>query len=212
MKYIATNIKVLREEARLSFEDLSEITNIDINRLKMFEKGKIIPTTEEVELLCKPLRIHYEDIIERDILSERNDAGRRMKKSSERRNYNWYLGNKKILALYLSYFLISVISLVGITLLSKFLNIDLIINMDPEAPLVATTYLEAFLTAYIIMSYPSGIGFIVWLLIKLRYRFAWWHIFWLSFVISLIPVVGAIAQLPAIGYSFYKSIIKRGKN
>ena len=139
MKYIATNIKVLREEARLSYEDLNEITNIDINRLKMIEKGKIVPTTEEVELLCKPLRIHYEDIIERDILSERNDAGRRMKKSAERRNYNWYLGDKKVLALYLSYFLVSLIGLIGITFLSKFLNIDLFINMNPEAPLLPTT-------------------------------------------------------------------------
>ena len=52
---------------------------------------------------------------------------------------------------------------------------------------------EAFATAYILMSYPAGVAFIVWLLIKLRYRFVWWHIFWLSFVITLIPVVGPLA-------------------
>lgn len=212
MKFIATNIKVLREEARLTFEELSEITEIEVERLKGFEKGKIVPTEIEVEILCKPLRIHYEDIIERDILSERNDAGRRMKKGADRKNYNWYLGDRKILAIYLTYLLVAIIGLVGITFLSKLTDIDLIIKSIETEQLMPTTYFEAFATAYILMSFPAGVAFIVWLLIKLRYRFAWWHIFWLSFVISLIPIIGALTILPGIGYSFYKSIIKRGKN
>jgi transcriptional regulator with XRE-family HTH domain len=212
MKFIATNIKVLREEARLTFEDLSEITNIEVSRLKDFEKGKIVPTQKEVEILCKPLRIHYEDIIERDILSERNEAGKKMKKGPYRNNYNWYLGDRRVLALYLTYFLVIVLGLISITLLSKFLGLDLIVRLSEDGTIIPTTYFEAFITAYVIMSYPAGIAFIVWLLIKLRYRFVWWHIFWLSFVITLIPVVGAISMLPATGYSFYKSIIKKGKN
>lgn len=212
MKYIATNIKVLREEARLSFEELSEITSIDVERLKQIEKGKILPTEKEVEILCKPLRIHYEDIIERDILSERNEAGRRMKKGADRKNYNWYYGDRKVLGIYLTYLLVAVIGLVGITFLSKFTGIDLIIRLNEAGQLLPTTYLEAFITAYVLMSFPAGVAFIVWLLIKLRYRFAWWHIFWLSFVLSLVPVVGALTIIPGIGYSFYKSVIKRGKN
>lgn len=212
MKYISTNIKVLREEARLSYEELSEITNINIQRLKEFEKGKTIPTEEEIEILCKPLRIHYEDIIERDILSERNDAGKRMRKSQDRNNYNWYLGDRKKFGLYFSYFLIITLGLCLITITSKITGIDIIFRLDLNGMLIPTTWLEAFITSYLLMSYPAGICFIVWLLIKLRYRFVWWHIFWLSFVISLIPVVGAFSMIPGIGYSFYKSIIKRGKN
>ena len=212
MKYIATNIKVLREEARLSFDELSEITSIDVDKLKGFEKGKIIPSQKEVEILCKPLRIHYEDIIERDILSERNEAGKRMKKGPYRNNYNWYLGDRKVLGLYLSYFLVVILGLIGITLLSKFLGLDLIVRFNEQGTIIPTTYFEAFATAYILMSYPAGVAFIVWLLIKLRYRFVWWHIFWLSIVITLIPVAGALSMLPGIGYSFYKSIIKKGKN
>lgn len=212
MKYIATNIKVLREEARLSYEELSEITSIEVDKLKSFEKGKVVPTKKEVEILCKPLRIHYEDIIERDILSERNEAGRRMKKGKDRTNYNWYLGDRKVVAIYLVYFLVIVLGLIGITALSKLLQIDLFVYMKDNKLIVETPFIEALLTGYIIMSFPSGVAFIVWLLIKLRYRFVWWHIFWLSFVVSLIPVVGAISMLPSIGYSFYKSVIKRGKN
>ena len=89
---------------------------------------------------------------------------------------------------------------------------DLIVRFNEQGTIIPTTYLEAFATAYILMSYPAGVAFIVWLLIKLRYRFVWWHIFWLSFVITLIPVAGALSMLPGIGYSFYKSIIKKGKN
>lgn len=212
MKYIATNIKVLREEARLTHDELSEITGIKVEDLKAFEKGKLVPTEKEVEILCKPLRIHYEDIIERDILSERNDAGRRMRKGADRNNYNWYLGDRKVLAIYLTYLLVAIIGLVGLTFLSKLTGIDLIIRLNEAGQLMPTTYFEAFVTAYILMAFPAGVAFIVWLLIKLRYRFAWWHIFWLSFVISLVPVIGALTIIPGIGYSFYKSIIKRGKN
>lgn len=213
MKYISTNIKVLREEARLSFDELSEITNISIESLKLFEKGKLVPTKEEVMILCKPLRIHYEDIIERDILSERKDAGRRMIKSADRSNYNWYLGDKKVFWFYLSYFLITILGFVVITLLSKYLGLDLISNFDEEGNLIfITTWLEALITGYIVMSYPCGVCFIVWLLIKLRYRFVWWHLTWLSVVLALVPICGAIVYLPSIGYSFYKSIVIRGKN
>ena len=212
MKYIATNIKVLRQEARLSFEDLSEITEISVDRLKQIEKGKIIPTEEEVELLCKPLRIHYEDIIERDILSERNEAGRKMKKSEYRGNYNWYLGDRKVFWIYFSYMLVVIIGLVLISIMSKLLNLDIIYIFDNNGQLLPTTWLEAIITSYALVSYVSGISFIIWLGIKLRYRFQWWHIFWISFVLSLVPVVGAITMLPSLGYSFYRSIIKRGKN
>ena len=212
MKYISTNIKVLRIEARLTYEELSEITNISVESLKLFEKGKLVPSTKEVEILCKPLRISYDDIIERDILSERNDAGRRMRKSSERNNYNWYLGNRNIFGIYLGYMLFILIGLIGIAILSKVLGIDFITIVDESGILLPTTWMEAIITSFVIMSYPSGIAFIIWLLIKIRYRFVWWHIFFISFVISLIPICGIIIILPSIGYSFYKSVIKRGKN
>ena len=211
MKYISSNIKVLRQEARLSFEDLSLITSIEVEKLKMFEKGKIIPTLEEVRLLCKPLRISFDDIIERDILQERNDAGKRMRKSADRNNYNWYLGNRKVFALYLIYFILVILGLAILSIASKVTNIDFFLIKENNI-ILPTTWIEAVLSSYIVMSYPVGVCFLVWLLIKIRYRFVWWHIFWLSFVISLIPVAGVIVMLPSIGYSFYKSIIKRGKN
>lgn len=79
MSNINTNIKVLREEARLSVEEFAEKMNISKETVVNWEKGKQDPTNEQIEQMCPILRIHLEDFLERDIQQERNDAGRRMK-------------------------------------------------------------------------------------------------------------------------------------
>ena len=94
MSNINTNIKVLREEARLSIEEFAEKMNVSKETVVNWEKGKQDPTNEQIEQMCPILRIHLEDFLERDIQQERNDAGRRMKKSNTRMNYNWYLTKK----------------------------------------------------------------------------------------------------------------------
>lgn len=216
MKYISTNIKVLRQEARLSYEELSEITGISVENLKLFEKGKLVPNEFEIRALCSPLRIHYEDIIERDILSERNDAGKRMKRSSERNNYNWYLGNKKVFGLYLGYFLGIIVLLVVVTLLSKVTNLTILPLFDENGNWLCATFFTSFLTGYVITSYVSGICFVIWLLIKHNYKFKMWHLFLFSIIgsvvsiLGIVCIVGAIVMIPSLGYSFYR-IVKGGK-
>ena len=79
MSNINTNIKVLREEARLSVEEFAEKMNVSKETVVNWEKGKQDPTNEQIEQMCPILRIHLEDFLERDIQQERNDAGRRMK-------------------------------------------------------------------------------------------------------------------------------------
>ena len=86
MSNINTNIKVLREEARLSIEEFAEKMNVSKETVVNWEKGKQDPTNEQIEQMCPILRIHLEDFLERDIQQERNDAGRRMKKSNTRVN------------------------------------------------------------------------------------------------------------------------------
>ena len=217
MKYISTNIKVLRKEARLSFDELSEETGISVENLKLFEKGKLVPNEFEIRALCKPLRIHYEDIIERDILSERTDAGRRMRHSSDRNNYNWYLGDRKIMGIYIGYVVVVLLMFICFTLFSKFTNFSLLLRIDPETgKLLPVSLMDAAITGYFLTSYISGISFIVWLLIKIKYQFRFWHLFLISMaggfatIIGLVPLVGAIVMLPSLGYSFYR-IIKGGK-
>ena len=75
MSNINTNIKVLREEARLSIEEFAEKMNVSKETVVNWEKGKQDPTNEQIEQMCPILRIHLEDFLERDIQQERIITG-----------------------------------------------------------------------------------------------------------------------------------------
>lgn len=49
MSNINTNIKVLREEARLSIEEFAEKMNVSKETVVNWEKGKQDPTNEQIE-------------------------------------------------------------------------------------------------------------------------------------------------------------------
>ena len=49
MSNINTNIKVLREEARLSVEEFAEKMNVSKETVVNWEKGKQDPTNEQIE-------------------------------------------------------------------------------------------------------------------------------------------------------------------
>lgn len=52
MSNINTNIKVLREEARLSVEEFAEKMNVSKETVVNWEKGKQDPTNEQIEQMC----------------------------------------------------------------------------------------------------------------------------------------------------------------
>ena len=95
MSSIHTNIRVLREEARLSQEEFAEQLNVDVQTVKLWEKGKIDPSDDEITKMCPILRIHKEDFLERDILAERTNANSKMKRGQHRSNYDWYYGKSQ---------------------------------------------------------------------------------------------------------------------
>ena len=106
MSSIHTNIRVLREEARLSQEEFAEQLNVDVQTVKLWEKGKIDPSDDEITKMCPILRIHKEDFLERDILAERTNANSKMKRGQHRSNYDWYYGNRLNMAFYVSYLIL----------------------------------------------------------------------------------------------------------
>ena len=67
MTNIHSNIKVLRTEARLSQEEFTEKMGVDVETVKLWEKGKLDPTSTQITKMCPILRIHEEDFLERDI-------------------------------------------------------------------------------------------------------------------------------------------------
>ena len=149
---LGANIKLLREEARLTKEELAEKVNISVEELTNIEKGKIIPDNKLLKQMCVYLRISVEDILERDIVAERNDAGRRMKSSSVRKDYNWYLGDRKKLAMYISYLI--VIPVTFILALLLFSQTKEILVNELEMPIFQAN-ITIFMWSYLITCLPT---------------------------------------------------------
>lgn len=210
MPYISTNIKILREEARLSKEEFAEKMGVSVETVNLWEKGKLEPTDKEIEKMCPMLRIHIEDFLERDILSERNDAGRRMKKGSSRNNYNWYFGSRLQMAYYVSYLVIIPIVFISIFLLSK----NTLTELQQEYPefITGSINFQASIYASFVVGFISGIYIFVYLFRSRIIVFKWWFVFWISAIISIMTVIGLITTPIIYVYAFYKGIIRKGKN
>ena len=206
---LGANIKLLREEARLTKEELAEKVNISVEELTNIEKGKIIPDNKLLKQMCVYLRISVEDILERDIVAERNDAGRRMKSSSVRKDYNWYLGDRKKLAMYISYLI--VIPVTFILALLLFSQTKEILVNELEMP-VFQANITIFMWSYLITCLPTFVYVLLFIIKKYSITFRWWYLLILQFIFTIGMLLAAIALVPGIFYSMYQIFIKKGKN
>lgn len=209
MSNIHTNIKVLREEARLTQEEFAEKVGVDLQTVKLWEKGKLDPTSNEITRMCPYLRIHEEDFLERDILAERNSAGSRMKKSGNRSTYDWYYGNRVNFAFYLSYLIIIPIVII-LTWLSAGSTFKEAVNegiLDNSGKLA-----YQFVLTFLVEGFISGIYVLIYVFKKKILVFQWWFVFWLSPGIFLITLLSGLLMPGLYGYAIYKAIIKKGKN
>ena len=204
-----SNIKVLREEARLTIEDLAEKMEVSSEVIKLWESNKAVPSYYEIEKLCKYLRISQYDIMTRDILDERNKADKKLRSSSERKNYDWYYGSKKIVTLNLVY-------LIGMPLLYIFfvffwhlVPIDLSLFVS-----IISIFGNAFnyIIAYVGCALISGWIIAITFMIKIRYRFKFWHLLFISFYVTVVELVGLIGTIPYYIYTLIKLITLKGRN
>ena len=112
--YLPSNIKVLREERRLSIEEFAALAGVSVDTVIGWEKGTIKVYTKDLIVICPILRISEEDIRERDIKQERLEAYDRMKHGSSRKNFDWYYGSKaKVIYYLLPIILIPLAALLG---------------------------------------------------------------------------------------------------
>ena len=211
MTNIHSNIKVLRTEARLSQEEFAEKLGLNVETVKLWEKGKLDPTSSQITKMCPILRIHEEDFLERDIEAERNDAGRRMKQKGSRETYNWYYGKKSTMAFYVSYLIIlpivAVLTFITVgNLLNEFLELSNI--EDPSSFVLMYQAIYTFSACGIV----SSIYVIIYLFKNRIIRFRYWYIFIIGTLISIMVVVCGLTTIGLYGYAFYKGIIKKGKN
>ena len=61
---IGTNMKKRRQDHPLTLEQLSMISGIDKERLKLFEDSKSRPEAEELLDICKALEISISDLLD----------------------------------------------------------------------------------------------------------------------------------------------------
>lgn len=210
MPYISTNIRVLREEARLSKEEFAEKMGVDVETVSLWEKGKLEPTEKQIANMCPILRIHVEDFLERDILSERNDAGKRMKRGNSRSSYNWYFGSRAKMAYYISYLILIPVVFILVYALSKYALTQLQQNY-PEVITFSISF-RSIIYASFVDGFISGVYIFVYVFKNRIIAFKWWFIFWVSPIIAIGTMIGLISTPVIYVYAFYKGIIRKGKN
>lgn len=216
---VASNIKVLREEARLSLEEFAEKAGVSVNVVKAWEAGTLKPYTKDLMVICPILKIHEEDLLERDIASERLLANKKMKHSQFRSNYNWYYGSRSKFVFYL----LAVILIPSLFLISFFslkANYDIKLMLElftyPTEEIVnfiineSTTICLA--CAYVVAGTCGAVFMIIEIIKRFRQYFRFWYIFLIISFSSLIYSLFLIALIPYYIYCLYQLIVKHGKN
>lgn len=211
---IGSNISVLRSEARLSVEEFSEASGLSVERIVSLEKGLSKPLTKELMVICPILRISEEDLLERDIKAEREDAKRRMKNSSSRKNYDWYYGKKSTKVFYLlALILIPLTFIISYFGIFSFISEDMFKNAtEGEEQVVLNIKVYRFIYSYIFTCITGAVFMIISTIKRFGRLFRFWMIPLFIFSSGLIYLGIAILLIPYYGYCFYKLVFKHGKN
>lgn len=204
MSILSSNLKLLREEAGLSLEELSERCKINVDILAGFENETLIPNEYQLEVLCKELHMPYDDIMTRSLVDERKQATKEMKNRNNRSNYNWYFGNKKMLILFISYFVFFFIALPLLVLFSYYVfssetfqyNASLLkSNMEimDKVRLFFNLIYYWFWQMKIILIIVGVIVIVFFCFYYFSYHtfvFRFWYIWLIGLFIALIPFIG----------------------
>lgn len=214
MSHIASNIKILRTEARLSVEEFAEKANVSVDTVNKWEDGTLKPFTKDLIVICPILRISLEDIETRDIATERQQALNKLKHTKAKQNYGWYLGDPRIVKLYASVLIIlPLVFLITFFVLRQF---DIVKNSLIASGIEEIT--QSLINIYSLRGALVTTGTInsafilVWLIKVKNMRFNYWTVFLILSLFSLLIIIGIIAIIPTLIYAFYKAVIKHGKN
>ena len=218
MNYISENLKLLREEALLSIEELSEKTGINSILIESFENGKCIPNEYQLEILCKVLRMPSDEIAVRNLAEERKLATKEMRSKGNRENFNWYFGDKKRFLFYISYviYFLFGISLLTFIYINKFKDFD-IDYLRLEWMWTSSLSFPVYVIQYFINSTRLGLSifglgvsaFIIFdYFTRHTFVFQIWYILWLSAIILFLQLLGIFGSIPYFVYVVYR-LIKR---
>ncbi len=215
--FIPSNIKVLREEARLSVDEFARRANVSVDTVIGWEKGTIKVYTKDLIVICPILKISEEDIRERDIKQERLDAYERMKHGNSRKNYDWYYGSRSRVIYYLlPIILIPLAALLGylasLSMTEYYEELKLLwIQEGNSAP--------NYLFEYYNIIYPiaaacicATVFMIIEVIKRFRQYFRWWYIMIAISFSSVLMVIACVATIPFYIYCIYQAFVLKGKN
>ena len=215
--YLPSNIKVLREEARLSVEEFAKRANVSVETVLGWEKGTIKVYTKDLIVICPILRISEEDIRVRDIKQERLDAYERMKHGSNRSNFNWYYGSRaKVIFYLLPLILIPIAALLGylvsLSMAEYYQELnDLWVEAGNSSPNMLYEYYN-IIYPVIAACACGGIFIIIEVIRRFRQYFRWWYIMIAISLSSVLFVIIGIATIPYYIYCIYQVFVLKGKN
>lgn len=112
MSILSKNLKLLRKESYLSFEEIVEKIGVTEEEFIKWEEGISEPDEYTLEVVCQVLRMPYEDVRVRDLTLEREEALKQMKESGVRKDYDWYFGSRAVKLFhigYIAYFIIGIV-------------------------------------------------------------------------------------------------------
>ena len=207
--FLGSNIRVLRIEARLKEKDLADSLNVTVDVIKSWEKGLTVPSTEQLLKMLPLLRIGHYDIMTRNIQEERDNAEKAIRKSKDRNNYNWYYGDRSVVALNIIYLilipLLFILLAYPLSFFTNFIYISFgdIVLIGPDTPL---------LRAYAVVAFTSGVLIVVKFLKRIRYHFQIWHLFWIAPLLAVVMIIGIIGTVPYYIYIIVRLIVLRGRN
>ena len=213
--YLPSNIKILREEARLSVEQFAEKVGVSVQTVINWENGLQKVYTKDLLVICPILRISEEDILERNIKAEREDAYLRMKKGNSRKDFNWYYGNKNKVIFYLIPLIlipvIAVITWLIVFNLSVFTEtIGALESNNVDVPIILKYYY--FFYPYFAATIVGSVFIIIEVIKRFRRYFRWWYILMAISFSTLLFGLLAIMLLPYYIYCIYQVFILKGKN
>ncbi len=212
MTILASNIRLLRKEAFLTTKQLAEELSVTEALIKDWEKGVSEPNDQQLIRLCKILKMPYEDIRDRDMETERNEALRAMKSSTTRRVYNWYFGEKKWTIFRFSYLAFFVIGVALVILLASWFTAK-----TDFSGLVGNDLIYARQTTLIVnlihcaspFCFISGAFMVIWLIIKEQINLRWWYLFLLPLISSMIQLAGTLLTIPFLIYTIICLVRKK---
>ena len=219
MSILSSNLKLLREEARYSQAELARLVDATEKDINDWETGVKIPSATTLMKLCKYLKAPFDDIIERDFVSERSEALKNMKKAQKTKNgdYEWYFGNPKWRAFYISYIIYFFLGLCLAVMVGYFIykNVDFNIlqSYNPHKTLLyikCEFIISETISILGVFGLGAGIFYLIHFFRSHEFTFRLWYLFWLSLLFAVVSIVGVVMAVPMLVISIKKLIrIKR---